>query len=337
MKTFGRYLSYRLEKSILRTVVLSLLALMLSFSVVRDGLQATVEYRETSLYILATLLGIICTVIPMLETECFKNRRNLDTLFFLPISRFKMALAHYLSGWIQIVFIYSLSYLWSSVYLMQNSTCFDLSHLLPYYFLSLLIGLVMYSFFMFLFGEANSTLDGIVFCVLGMFAFFVIFLGINAISQFFADKDLLEISWGIVYTPINNLTVLFQKKIHINMDDYYYHYTVPIILEQWYSFLLWGVAGILAAVGYFWSFAHKRAEQIGGISSSWFGYKVMIPLYGYFAFFLFGMESPLITVIIFAMILAGYFIYRRSFRLQKSDIYTIAFGLIPLVAHEVMF
>ena len=120
------------------------------------------------------------------------------------------------------------------------------------------------------------------------------------------------------------------------MGSYYYEYAAPNIVKHWYMFLFWGIVGLLSAVGYFLRFVHKKAEEIGSISSSWFGYKTLIPLYGYLGFFLFGIEEPFVSVLLVALIFAGYFVYRRSFRLQKCDFYVIAFSIVPIVMNQAL-
>ena len=332
MKTFGRYLSYRLQKSVMSTLVFTVLALLLTNFVVQEELTGRYSLPRTGLYILAVVLGIACTLIPLMETDCFKNRRNLDTLYFLPISRFKLALAHYLSGWIQVMVIYTVPFLWGVICIFAKADQFDMLYLLPYYFLSLLLGLIIYSFFMFLFGEGNTSGDGLAFCLLGAFALLLIFCAINEVWWKHSKSFLFDSEWGLVYIPLNNLTVLFQNKIHIHSTYGFDLVNEEHIREALYMFALWGVIGVASAIGYFVTFVRKGAEKIGDISDSWFGYKTMIPLYAYLGFFLLGIQE-IISILIFMLTLVGYFIYRRSFRLKKSDLISIAFCLIPIAAH----
>ena len=101
MTTFKRYFIYRLKQSILRTVVFTALALLICLTAVNSSISGDYEfYKTASLESLASILGIICFLIPILELSGFKNRRNLDTLYFFPIRRERMALAHYLSGFV---------------------------------------------------------------------------------------------------------------------------------------------------------------------------------------------------------------------------------------------
>ena len=95
-------------------------------------------------------------------------------------------------------------------------------------------------------------------------------------------------------------------------------------------FFVWGVIGIAAAVGYVYRFAKKGAEKAGEISESWLGYKILIPIYGYCLIFLVS-DFSVLSWLIFALMIIGYVVYRRSFRLKKSDICGIVAGVIPFI------
>ena len=82
MKAFGRYLAYRLKHSVLKTVIFALIALLITQNaVVNQAAYLEPEYRSAGLSAQATVLFILCMLVPMLESAAFKNRRNLDTLF----------------------------------------------------------------------------------------------------------------------------------------------------------------------------------------------------------------------------------------------------------------
>lgn len=340
MKTFGRYLTYRLENTALRTVTLAVLSIILVLSSVSSCISDTiqVEFRETGIYMLALLLGVLCTVVPMLETACFKNRRNLDTLYFFPLKRWKMALAHYLSGLIQVLAIYTVAFVTAHVYLAVKTDYFALYHLFAYYFASVAIGIVMYSFFIFIFGEANTETDGVVFSVMWIFAIFVSMLALsmclsnlisekgNAFTEFIGNMA----TWGLPYAPINNLTEIFQDMIEINRESSYHAFNAEKYLRQWYMFPVWGGIGLASAVGYFFTFVRKEAHKAGEISDSIFGYRLLIPLYGYSLLLMVG-TIDILTVPIFGAMLIGYIIYRRGVKLKASDLVVTACGLLALL------
>ena len=326
MKTFSRYLLYRLKSSALRTLVLTVISVLLTHSVIRDnntpssysylnayGEEIIEYYYESCLSILATVLGIIAVLLPILELSCFKNRRNLDTLYFLPIKREKLAVSHYVMGFIQLFTIYTVTYIFAYVYLSVITSGLALSYMLPYYFWSLLAGLVIYSVCMFVFAEANNVTDGVLFCFLWMFAPYLLLINLTRSYQLH--------SWGMFYYPLSVLTEFFEDRIDMHT------YCEELVAQDIYGFIIWSVVGIACAVGYFFSFMRKGAEKAGEISESWFGYKTLIPICGLSLLRVFGGDGVL-SIFILILMVAGYVIYRRGFKFKPSDIAMLVGGVI---------
>ena len=340
MTTFKRYFTYRLKQSVLRTVVFTVLALLMCLTAVNSSISSDYDfYKTASLESVATVLGILCFLIPILELSGFKNRRNLDTLYFFPIRRERMALAHYLSGLVQILIVYTVSFVSLWLTLLVKTNCFSLEYMPLYYVLSLLAGLVMYSIACFIFSEANTDADGILFIALWMFVAYIVMYTVRIYvirellrdTQFWPYESIAE--WGPLYAPINNLTVIFQDLVEANRQKDPYSYTgsyAARYLSQAYMFAVWGVIGVAAAFGFFARFKRKDAHLAGEISSSIFGYKLLIPLYGYSLLLMYS-DLDIMTIIVFALMLTGYFFYRRSFKIKKSDIIFIVCGIIPLI------
>ncbi len=350
MKVFGRYFIYRLRQSLPRTAVFTVLSMIFCLDVVGDSINRSnyyygIEGTETGIYMLAIILGIFCTLIPMLELSGFKNRRNLDTLYFFPIKREKMALAHYLSGAVQIFTVYTVSFLTVWIYLLVKTDWFRLEYMPLYYLFSLLLGAVVYSVFMFIFGEANTVADGVLFCGLWSVVMYLVIYAVrrNIVRPFIIGTKLWETSsdmslWGFIYAPINNLTVIFQDLIEVNRQNMLYDYTsnsAAKYMSEMYMFFVWGAVGIAAAVGYFITFKRKGAQTAGEISESYFGYKLLIPLYGYILLLDYS-EIDIMTIIIFALMLIGYFIYRRGIKLKKSDYICLICAVIPIILANVI-
>lgn len=343
---FLRYLWYRLENGALRTLIFTVLSVIISQTIISDEIRyydkESIRYVDSGIYILAVVLGALCTLIPMLENMGFKNRRNLDTLYFFPIKRERMALAHFLAGFIQAVFAYTVTFVIASVYLDIRTDFFNLVYLLPYYFLSLLLGFVIYAFFSFIFGQANTVADGVIMSILwafgiglAMYAIFVltksVYLYEYSYAAYESMRSLSNIpQWGIVYAPINNLTVIFQSYIEVNQTSWNEYVYAQRYLSQFYFFIIWGVIGIAATLGYIYTFKKKGAQFAGEVSDSWFGYKLLIPIYGYSLLVMIG-SVDIVTVLVFMMMIIGYIIYRRSFRLKSSDLVVTALGTIPLI------
>ena len=74
MKTFMRYLRYRLDSTTLRTLVFTVISVMLSLSVITSCIDVEeMQYAETGIYVLAVVLGIVCTLIPILFGLCHNS------------------------------------------------------------------------------------------------------------------------------------------------------------------------------------------------------------------------------------------------------------------------
>ncbi len=343
MKIFGRYLGYRLEKSLPGTLIFAIATLAISFVTVSDGIgRPRLENNESSLYILAIILGGLCTLIPILELSDFKNRRNLDTLYVFPINRWKMALVHYVSGLIQVVAVYSLCFFSSWAYLELKTDYFALGYMFFYYILSLLVGIAIYSIFCFLFMQGNTVMDGILFCFLWIFVLYFVGWTIRAdlLKQFLDDMGYWESSanfatdWGLIYSPLNNLTVIFQDLTETNkqaLEHYYRDAYAARYMREAYMFFVWGALGLAAAAGYFITFIKKGAEKTGEISDSWFGYRILIPAYGYSLLLMFDMGDMIMTVLIFALMIGGYVTYRRGFKFKPSDIIVTGCGVLAVL------
>ena len=327
MSSFKKYLLWKLKTSALRTVLFTVLAVMLILPMVSEAVDYThsdISYSSCGISNLEILLGILCTVIPIIELSGFKNRRNIDTLYFLPIRREKLAAAHYISGFLQIFFIYTVAFFASYAYLAISTDWFALGYMLPYYFLSLLVGLGIYSIFAFIFSQANTVLDGVIFCAAWIFVVYLIMCVIIDIiyhyvdDQYLRQNDIWRIAdWGLIYEQLDSLTVIFYDMIEIN--DPRNNSYIPWIMDHVYMFFIWGAAGIAAAIGYFITFVKKGAEKAGEISDTPFGYKTLIPVIAYLAILL--AKGHVISISLYvAMMVIAYVVYRRGFKFKKSDV-----------------
>ncbi len=350
MTNFKSYLGYRIKKSLLSTITFSLLALAItSFyaSISADAFMANVGYM--GIESLATIVGIIASIIPMVELSVFKSKRNLDTLFFLPISRKSMALAHYLSGLFQVFTIYTVAFIGHWVSLLEYSEYFRLEYMPLYYVLLLLLGVVIYSVFMFLFGEANSMADGVICSLLWILALYAamyalaypirifamnyVYGGTSPSMEYFNFTRRLSnfAGWFLPYAPLNNLTVIFQSVMqgwnNFNGAELYFPTfgeAIERYFPHWYMFFPWIAAGAASVWGYFRTFTRKGAEKAEDISSSPFCYKTLIPLYGASLTILTSESDLVMFFLTVAAMYIGYAIYRRTFRIKKADVVTIA-------------
>ncbi len=332
--TFAKYLGYRLKRTALRGIIfsiVSLIAVIFKIAQLNDlGNSYHTDKNRVGLYILAAVIGIFATAVPMLETATFKSRRDLDMLYSLPIKRTRLALAHYLCGLIQVVFIYSVTFIGAYAWLSANTDLFDLRPLPLYFALSLILGAVIYSVFIFIFAEANAIIDGIIISALWVFAGGLLLGALMWLCLSFGIFDLLGMTYadysgypemGLIYSPLYCLTLRFERIIEINRE------AEPIAPEKMLGYVMWALAGICAAFGYFYRMARKSAHKAGEITSSPFGYKTLIPLYGYCLLILMGF-SAIFSIFIIAAMVIGYLIMRRGFKFRLTEFIMLGIAVI---------
>lgn len=338
------YFRYHLRSQWKLLLCIVLIALMLTvssaatqkveLSYTRDEtLHTTVHYNCTLEISLAVL--VVCSyVLPATEFSMFKKRRNLDCFYGLPISRRQMGMVHYITGLICLVVPYTCAYLANFLFLLRYPEGFDFAPLLSYYFLSLGLGVCAYSFNVFVFNRANSTGDGIWFMILCGFVVPVLIgicYGIYSLIQpiLLLDEGILEEYWrnstGHMASYVGALG--YVNMVYGGTIEKSEHYTLMDLWGQWSNaawLLFLSAAGIASAVGFTRSFGRGRPEKVGEVSDSWFGFKLMIPIYAAYFSVTLGMR-------LFGLIAAfvGYLIYRKGFHLKRSD--WIVLGALALL------
>lgn len=335
MREMKSYLKYRLMRALLPTLVVSVISIVISQPYIME--YASDRHYYTSSYaglvFFSFLLLATCFLIPIFELSELQNRRNLDTIYAFPINRSHLAATHYISGFLQIVFIYTVTFLAALPHWILSEKNYHLQYLLPFFLLSLLFAWVLYSVFSFLYLSANSIWDGIVFCLFGIFAVSCVMSIADQILREWFGRYIRELNWQmwLLYNPIQFVQYIFDHLLLYGYDIVFDNHDMTISIAEsyasfWYMYLFWLVVGVATTAGFFHTVKHKRVEQIGDISTSWFGYRTMIPLCGYC--WIISYPSFSYVVVLIAM-LTLYFLYRRSFRLKISDILILAGTLIP--------
>ena len=285
------------------------------------------DYRST-LYIPVLFLCVLAYVLPYMEFSFFKKRRNLDCAYSLPISRRAMGVVHYLTGAITLIGTFTLSYLLNFILLLTRGVrYFNFPPMIAHYFLCVLLGLALYSVMVFVFNEANTAGDGIWFMLLWTFVIPLVLLAIEAIVNDYRifEAEGCAIPWGV----IDSLTTTYQRIVEINEAEYILFWEIG---ECVFWLFFWIVIGIAAAVGSFLTFGKRRMEKTEEISDSFFGFRVLIPVYAVSGMLIFADSgSVVLWVMIELLAFLGYTIYRRGFHYKKSDIIILASMLIMLL------
>jgi hypothetical protein len=269
-----------------------------------------------------TILAVLCTLMPIFELYSFKSRRNLDTLFTLPISRVKTLFAHLLNGWIHIMIAFTAEAAIIFVALRQEKYLVHESYLFGYYFALLAVGLAAYLFFAFVFSQGNTIIDGVVFMGGWICAFAMPLWIANDINRKieYAGRDTVNRwlsraeDYGLVYHPFDSITTAFMDLMSIGYNNKIESYKII-------GATFWFIIGIICLVLLYFTFKKQRVEKVEDISTSPIGYKFLIPFY--VISFMLVEYDPLMVVICVIGMLVTYIIYRRTFRIKKWDIIMI--------------
>lgn len=333
MTGFISYFRAHLRSGVKTLIYLIVITLILTAII---GMNAQVEgpfraddpptYRST-LYIPVNFLVILIYLVPLLEFSFFKKRINLNCAYSMPISRRAMGTVHYLTGAITITTVYTLSYLANFILLLtRGEGHYVFQPMIEHYFLTLLFGLAFYSLMSFVFNEANTAGDGICFMFLWTFVLFFVAAFCRPYFNFRTETN--PIYGSNPFEVISSLTYHYQRFCEVDYTPSPYDLSfwekswIPIWL------IIWILIGIAAALGLIFTFGKRRMEKTEEISDSFFGYRVLIPIYAVTNMFI--LKSFTFWVIFEILALIGYTIYRRGFRYKLSDIIILLSMLIFL-------
>lgn len=338
MTNFKQYFRAHLKDNIKTFVYIILAVTILTFIFAING-QPTYYYEHlygksikiqcynSMLFLPVVLMCIVVYIIPVLEFSLFKKRINLDCVYSLPISRRGMVAVHYLTGMIMLWGAFTASYLTNLILLLsRGSGYFEFSPMIAHYLLSLALGFAIYSFLVFVFNEANTRGDGIWF----MFLYtFVLILPLNAIINLTDGTDYQHLKYCMPWMAFDDLNTEYQNLVTLRLEDKLVFSGSSVSI---FWFVFWMIVGLASAIGFFVTFGKKRMEKTEEISNSYFGFRLLIPIYAVSAMIALRTSTTNIIwfVIVEILTFIGYTIFRRGFHFKKADIAILGLLLIFL-------
>lgn len=346
MKTCASYFKYSLKKVLVEMLTLTVFALLVvhfsvSQSIVHWKADGVLDIRRSDLclWVPSAILGVLAAVLPLLRLSAFKSRRNIDTLYSFPLSRRKMVAVQLGMGIGEMFCAFTLAYLYFIFLYKLKAGAFHLFWLLPNYFVALVGGLILYFFVAFFFWQGNTVADGIVFAIgfAGAPALFVLDLSI-----LFNSSLMSEAVWYLPFWHLNNTTGLFYYKamqdspevmevMGEQLSNNAYSWELDSLANKFYMYIVWFfVACILAAMLFYFA-GRSKAEKAGDISDSFLGYRTLVPFYGYSILLNSTERAWEFSPIIYLLMIVGYILYRRGFKLRMSDWICLGGGVVPIV------
>lgn len=342
------------KRNLLPLVIFAAIALIVGVSYtstmeLRVGAFASFRY-DSGLACYAVLLCVLCTVAPVLQFSYRMKQRSVDLWYSLPITRKQLVLVRTLAGLLLVFVPFTIAY-WPGVAIVAmrcnelassvRGFHFQYIHYLSCFAQMLLLGTCLFGVNAFLFTRGNSMFDGIFF-ILGwaiLVPLFVVVLNDDFAFDFYWQgasgrqtwvNSSLFFTYFFTYSPVAWTGASFEKLITVGaFFDNEFHFMVTSILG-----VLEGAAAYLAL---FLLADKDKSENVGQISSSRMGYKVLLPALeaGVIALIIvsvgwgwFDWNTIFYLVLVALCALAFYFAYRRSFRLKLSDILSVILAFV---------
>lgn len=343
-KMLGYYLKSRWHVVLIISLILMLITFISLFDVnfiyryeyydEYDQLVNIVRAENSPFATMAVFAAILSTLVVVFEFYFKMRKVNIDQIYALPIKREKIYLSKLIVCLAEVIIPLTLSFILSVIMVAIKPHMFELIYFIPYYFGLIFLVCVLVCSFAFVYTRANTFFDGLInmlmYTLVLVFVFMLI-IDVFAIGSYkFGDP-----SYFFIYSPI---TVFCS-----NMNDLFCGRITNLKPAGIMSFVVFIVFGLLSI----WLFVklnkEEASENCTQVSSSYFSYKTMIPIFS-LIFFAFSVLEAGLVALTFTLIFTYLFfvIYKRTFKLNKKEyiiialllVVGIALGLVSNAIHE---
>lgn len=329
-----KYFLYELKKKAYLIICLSIIVTLIYACVLLTtrlyGNSNKIYQFDVNLDTINVLSVALAVIAPVIQFSYRMKRRSVDMYYSLPLSHYKIFTVKYLVGLIMVFAPYLSAYLIGALIMLIKTAnrIFYGVYYIPHFFLTLPVIFLMYSLATFAFTRANNFIDGVIFIAFWALIWVLVaeFLGNfiyytchRTIGEYFYTQTFSRIYSGYYsfYSPLENLKDYFQAKL---VGDTYgisdNGYNVAANMAAGYTLIT--ATAVFGAVWTFVSEKYTKSENAGQISESYFGYKVMIPLYTVLTLCLYDLartETYIFDVLIIVGFLLLTALYRRTVRI----------------------
>ncbi len=265
-----KYLKYELKKNIWTFCLLTAICTILYVAELSSKPfinSYNGEPLSPSLSVVVVAMTLLTFIVPVLTYSFKMNKRSIDGYYALPLKREKLYLVKTIVGLLLVFVPFTIAYWCGFIVLLFRSHLFQLVWYLPAYFGFLLFGLCAYGLNAFVFTRGNRVWDGIVLMMTYAFIGLLIVGYIEYVTHtvvFWRHEENFSI-WGPMIVFCGNMERLI---CNFETDDWsVWTFLYPIFTGGVSYFLL------------FFNLRFEKGENAEQVSESWFGYKLMIPLY----------------------------------------------------------
>lgn len=361
-----KYFLYHMRKTVVRFVIMALmLCLFVNSTVYSKYSYYGGEHTSVSLTVFSVFGVVAPFVVAALEFSQFMNRRNLDTWFSLPISRTNLFLVHFINGAVQLSAAFIVGVLVAAVKFAAAGI--SLGRLMTYTPIGICLMLFSYMLLTFLFLSANNLFDGCVFMAGAVLipynlysifkSFYMLFNPQNG-NQIFFTGNIPGLPFNgcgifnLIVVASERYTDLLKKDLgELSVDSALWTSARATVTKfSMPQLLLWIMICVGALAGAIFIFNKKKTENVSGVSDSWFGYRVLIPICtagsltsSFLTRAVIGEEllATIVSVIAIIPTIIGafiaYVIYRRGIKFKLPDYLTLAGLVVYYIVCAIIF
>lgn len=313
-----KYFLHELKRQFYPLIALTVVIVLLHVTPLLISNSKSLETNYSHMGTLAAYVGLLAVGVPTALTQYKMKKRSTDLYYALPISHTKVLTARFLIGLILVYVPFTAAYWLGAFVVMARipEAVFAVWYI-PMYFATLIPVYIIYSLTAFVYTRANRDFDGVMFILFWAFALTLV---AAVLLSMFDKDDFFIYNYFMPFRPLDLSTSFFQHKLY---DLQWYAADGGEKVAMSLGFAVTAALSAAATFGLFFTERNAKAENAGQLSESWFGYRVMIPLYTVCVLSLLDLkfwDTEIFLFIIF--VTAAFFInvlYRRTFRIGKKQ------------------
>lgn len=327
-------LKYYAKKRLYIVGIISIIFILLSLLIFQDGfMHGTItdgHPMNNPINTIGEFAVILSIIIPLFEFSFKMRKVGVDEFYKFPISRKKLYLTKYIVGFLEVIIPIILLWLFMLLRIVFSRHMFILKYY--YLYIVVLISLIflIYSIVTFVYSKCNTIYDGLI-CV---FLVSLMTFALGEVADTFFDNFDLCISYSSWFCPNTSDFFIFSPIIFVSEEFtelVNYLEGIEFRDSQIVSLVVYSILGTCSFILLVFLSDKEKAENSMDISTSWFSYKTIIPIYIVYLTTDIANEFIYIILVVILSYIA-YAIYRRSFKIQIRDIITtvscIVFGII---------
>ena len=301
------------------------------------------EYSSNQIGLSVAFIAILCFVVPVVKTAYLKKKKTIDYYYSLPIKRTTLMNINLIVGLIEILIPFTVTFFLGMIITMVKTDMFTYKYYIPLFFSLIGLSIPLYILNFFLATRANSVVDSVLIIALYTCGVWLLFGFFESVTDLEIGIPLEQL---ITFVPFINVGNYYSALIDSSLEN------GGLITRELYPHYYLAICEALTYIPLFILTKKDKSERAEQISSSYLGYRSLIP------FYLFALISSIIigtgdvftiignwfisVLMITAAGLVGYVIYYRKFKLPKrgwlalliSVVSGIAFGIVVALIKE---